>query len=96
MLRLLNASLHFTLAFLGAAEPPKPPTTEGTRFDCKFADGSAVSLDVLEPNLTVTTKYGKLIVPLGEVTMVELGFRYPEGIDVPNRILVAFVAELRL
>ena len=50
-------------------------------FDVGFLDGSNVKVVVLEPAVTLTTKYGKLTVPLADLRRVELGFRYPEGVE---------------
>ena len=58
---------------------PKVPTV--LEFDVGFHDGSNVKVVVLEPAVAVTTKYGKLTVPLAELRRVELGFRYPEGVE---------------
>ena len=58
---------------------PKSPTV--LEFDVGFLDGSNVKVVVLEPALAVTTKYGKLTVPLAELRRVELGFRYPDGVE---------------
>jgi hypothetical protein len=72
---------------ISAAEPAKAPTGEGIRYEGKFADGSVVALNILETELSVTTKYGRLTVPLAEVKRIELGFRYPEGMEA--KILAA-------
>ena len=58
---------------------PKGPTVP--EFDVGFVDGSNVKVVVLEAAVTVTTKYGKLTVPLADLKRVELGFRYPEGVE---------------
>jgi hypothetical protein len=59
----------------------KPAPGEGGRFEGKFADNSVVTLNISDASLAVTTKYGKLTVPLDEVKRIELGFRYPEGME---------------
>ncbi len=77
-----------------AQPPPAAPTTPPTaknevvpkspavlEFDVGFLDGSNVKVVVLEPAVTVTTKYGKLTVPLADLRRVEVGFRYPEGVE---------------
>ena len=61
-----------------ATEPKVPAITE---FDVGFLDGSNVKVVVLEPAVAVTTKYGKLTIPLADLRRVELGFRYPDGVE---------------
>lgn len=59
-----------------AKEPPKPPHVE-----VRFADGSTVRMAVLQENLEVQTRYGKLTVPIHEVRRLELGMHMPEGVS---------------
>jgi hypothetical protein len=35
----------------------------------------------VDATITVVTKYGKLTVPLAEVVRIEVGFRYPDGLE---------------
>src|SRR5262249_22154395 len=44
-----------------------------------FGDGSLVKLTLLDPKVDITTRYGKLTVPLNEIRRIELGIRYPDG-----------------
>ena len=69
---------------LFAAEPPKAAPAEGLRFEGKFADGSFVVLQLMDEVLIVSTKYGKLTVPMAEVKRIEFGFRYPEGLEATD------------
>lgn len=63
-------------------DAPKKPAADGpVEFEARFADDSSVRLTVLEPSLTVTTKYGKLTIPVADIKRVELGFRYPDGVE---------------
>lgn len=50
-------------------------------FEARFADDSTVRLSVLDPTVSVVTKYGKLSIPLADVRKVDLGFRYPDGVE---------------
>ena len=59
-----------------AEEPPGIPFVGG------FADSSAVPLFLPDGKLTLITKYGKLAIPLSEIVRIELGFRYPDGVEV--------------
>jgi hypothetical protein len=56
--------------------PPKLP-----EFEARFADDSLVRLTILDPNITVVTRYGKLTIPVAEIRKLDLGFRYPEGVE---------------
>ena len=63
------------------AAPGLPKVPAVPEFDVGFVDGSNVKVIVLEAAVAVTTKYGKLTVPLADLKRVELGFRYPEGVE---------------
>jgi hypothetical protein len=56
--------------------PSGPP-----EFEVRFADDSVVRLILLEPSISITTKYGALSIPTPDIRRVELGFRYPAGIE---------------
>lgn len=64
----------FALAALSAQEstPPRPSLAE-----VRFGDGSIVRMTLLEENLEVMTKYGKLNIPLSDVRRVEFGLHVP-------------------
>ncbi len=62
-----------------ALKPPKK--ADAGEFDIAFLDGSNVKVALLEASVVVNTRYGKLTVPVAELRKVELGFRYPEGIE---------------
>ena len=59
------------------AKPPAGPP----EFDVQFADGSNIRAVVLEPSAVVTTRFGKLDIPFGELRKVDFGFRYPAGVE---------------
>jgi hypothetical protein len=64
--------------------PPRDSASkkpEAPEFDVTFIDAGNVKVTVLNPKLEVSTKYGKLSIPMSELKRVELGFRYPEGIE---------------
>lgn len=78
----------------GRAKPPEPPKRDEPtppakreapdgppEFEAKFVDDSVLKVVALESVLTVSTKYGKLTVPLADVVRLEVGFRFPEGIE---------------
>jgi hypothetical protein len=76
-----------------AAEDPKPSAPKGMdgppEFEVNFSDNSNVKVVVLDPSVAVSTRYGKLIVPVAELKRLELGFRYPEGIEAKVNAAVA-------
>ncbi len=76
MLRSILASLFVASAALGA-----DPTPPGLPYIGGFADGSALPVFLPEGKIIIATKYGKLAVPLSEIVRIELGFRYPEGME---------------
>jgi hypothetical protein len=47
---------------------PKPDDVE-----VRFADGSTVRMNILQENLEIQTKYGKLVVPVNEMRRIEFG-----------------------
>ena len=61
--------------------PPAPPAGVAAvpSVEVIFADGSIVKLNLLEAKIDVTTRYGKLAVPIGEIRKIEMGLRYPDG-----------------
>ncbi|HET6575009.1 MAG TPA: hypothetical protein VFG68_15490 [Fimbriiglobus sp.] len=67
------------------AEAPTPPKREKPDgppvFEAKFVDDSVLKVVALEAALTVSTKYGKLTIPLADVVRLEVGFRFPEGVE---------------
>ncbi len=67
-----------TLLVASAARADEPV---GQPFVGGFADSSNVPLFLPESKITIATKYGKLAVPLSEIVRIELGFRYPEGME---------------
>jgi hypothetical protein len=73
-------------------EPPKPepPKAGPTRapakdeppvFEIRMEDDTVLKVSLLEPTLTVVTKYGKLSVPVTDVRRLEFGFRFPDGME---------------
>ena len=51
------------------------------RAEVRFADGSFLFVTLVSENVEVVTKYGKLTVPLAEVTRIEFGTRFPEEVE---------------
>ncbi len=59
--------------------PEKEPAPAPNSVEVTFADGSVVKLSLLESKLDVSTRFGKLSVPIGEIRKIEMGIRYPDG-----------------
>lgn len=49
--------------------------------EVRFGDGSIVRMTLLQENLEVQTKYGKLTIPLNEVRRVEFGLHVPPDVN---------------
>ncbi len=66
-----------------ADDPPavrKMPGVPGAA-EVRFADGSTVRMELTQAEVEITTRYGKLNVPIGDIRRIEIGFRYPEGMQ---------------
>jgi hypothetical protein len=57
-------------------KPDGPP-----EFEAKFTDDSSLKVVAIDKEVAIATKYGKLVVPLEDVVRIEVGFRYPEGLE---------------
>src|SRR5438128_372837 len=71
----------------GKEEPKKEPAKASNDVEVRFADGSSVRMAMLQENVEIVTKFGKLVVPLAEVRKIEIGVHLPEG--VPEKIQAA-------
>src|SRR5205823_1174530 len=71
-LSLLVAVSSRSLAQESTVSPSRPNIAE-----VRFGDGSVVRMTLLQENLEVQTKYGKLQIPLSEVRRVEFGLHVP-------------------
>jgi len=49
--------------------------------EVRFGDGSIVRMNLLQENLEVQTKYGKLTIPLSDVRRVEFGLHVPPDVN---------------
>jgi hypothetical protein len=61
--------------------PPAKTKPGPITFDVKLADDSTVRVVPSDPALAVTTKYGKLTIPVADVRRIDFGFRFPEGVE---------------
>ncbi len=67
-----------------ADKAPEKPAAKAERvpeFDVAFADNSNVKVVFLDQTVGLTTRYGKLTIPMADLRRVEFGFRYPEGVE---------------
>jgi hypothetical protein len=61
----------------GAKDAPGPRANTFP-VEVRFADDSIVKAALLEKSIDVTTRYGKLTVPVDEIRSIELGLRIPD------------------
>lgn len=66
-----------TVAPKGAAQSSTPSSPRPSQAEVRFGDGSIVRMTILQEELEVQTKYGKLNIPLAEVRRVEFGLHVP-------------------
>jgi len=59
----------------GKKDVPHPTLAE-----VRFGDGSLVRMTILQDDLEVMTKYGKLTIPLREIRRIDFGLHLPEGV----------------
>lgn len=68
------------LAHAQPATPATPKNAEDPNIvEVRMADGSAVRMTLIQTQIEVTTRYGKLSVPVTDLKRIDFGFRYPEG-----------------
>jgi hypothetical protein len=66
-----------TVANYGAAQSSTPTSPRSSQAEVRFGDGSIVRMTILQDDLEVQTKYGKLNIPLAEVRRIEFGLHVP-------------------
>lgn len=70
------ATCSFSLApGQGKKDAPRPNLAE-----VRFCDGSLVRMTLLQDDLEIMTKYGKLTVPFRDVRRIDFGLHLPEGV----------------
>jgi len=97
--RLFTVALLFASAVAVGQPTPKPPVADDKpvvspeqECECRFDDGSTMRMTVGTSAVTVQTKFGKMTVPLAEVRKMEMGFRYPEGVEGKVRVALSDLA----
>lgn len=60
---------------------PVEKSSEPLQFSTRLIDDSQIKIEITEPTITIATKYGKLDIPTAEIKRLEIGLRYPAGIE---------------
>jgi hypothetical protein len=93
--RLFAVAVAGGLAVSAAADGPAirttPPQPNDTA-EVRFADGSTVRMVLTQSNVDITTRYGKLAVPVADIRRIEFGHRYPDGVEAKINALVGRLA----
>jgi hypothetical protein len=80
-----------------AQEPsptPKKKSGDGAETaEVRFADGSTVRMIPTQASVEITTRYGKLNVPIAEIRRIEFGTRYPDGVHAKIETAIANLTE---
>ncbi len=82
MRSLVPATLTLALSFpvLGAAQEAAGTRESSLKIaEVRFGDGSVVRMTMLQEQLDVMTRYGKLQIPVGEIRRIEFGLHMPPG-----------------
>lgn len=72
----LGAACMFS-AEATAQEPPAASAAPSCPAEVRFGDGSLVRMTILQENLEVMTRYGKLTIPLAEIRRIDFGLHVP-------------------
>jgi hypothetical protein len=62
-------------------EPKVENKDDGPEFELRMLDGTFMKVVLLDKTMLVATRYGQLTVPVTEIRRLELGFRYPDGVE---------------
>jgi hypothetical protein len=73
-------AVTFTLPTLGTAQQPTQTKEPCPKIaEVRFGDGSVVRMTLLQEQLEVMTRYGKLSIPVGDIRRIEFGLHPPGG-----------------
>ncbi|HEV3262058.1 MAG TPA: hypothetical protein VG013_34725 [Gemmataceae bacterium] len=50
-------------------------------YEVRLADGSLIDMRLLSKEIEILTREGKVRVPVADVRRIDIGFRYPEGVE---------------
>ena len=74
-------ALSLVLAVSSRSLAQESTTSRPSIAEVRFGDGSIVRMTLLQENLEVQTKYGKLLIPLSEIRKVEFGLHVPPEVN---------------
>jgi hypothetical protein len=72
---------------------PEQPRREPGVYLVRLVDGGRVRLQLLTEDIEIATAYGMLKVPIAEVRRIDVGLRYPEGVERRVQAAVARVGD---
>ncbi len=64
-----------------AQSPAKKDAHRPSHAEVRLSDGSLVRMNVLQENLELMTKYGKLSIPFSDIRRIEFGHHLPDGVE---------------
>jgi hypothetical protein len=64
-------------------------------FEAHLADGSTIDVRLLSSTLGVSTRAGKVRLPITDIRYIDVGFRYPEGMEKQVKAAVAHLGDPR-
>ena len=77
---VLALCLILAVSSRSLAQSSTPSSPRPNLAEVRFGDGSIVRMTLLQENLEVQTKYGKLNIPLSDVRRVEFGHDPDENV----------------
>jgi hypothetical protein len=80
--RILGAlCLSLLLSTRSPGQETEKQERSQTLAEVRFGDGSLVRMTLLQEDLEVMTRYGKLTIPVGEIRKIDFGLHVPSGLD---------------
>jgi hypothetical protein len=77
----ISLALILTCAALAAAQEADGTKEPSAKIaEVRFGDGSVVRMSLLQEQVEVTTRYGKLSVPVSDIRRIEFGLHMPGGL----------------
>jgi hypothetical protein len=78
---VLALFLILAVAARSPAQSSTPSSPRPNLAEVRFGDGSIVRMTLMQENLEVETKYGKLTIPMSEIRRVEFGLHVPPDVN---------------
>jgi len=89
------------LAPIGAAAPAplaqareKEPEAVVPNAEVRFTDGGVMKVKILDPEVPLKTPYGKLVIPIDQITEIECAWRLSEAVAKRIKSAIARLASL--